>query len=431
MTEEHRIKVSVGHGLTVDEAISHIVADDIKPILSIVFADARMDQEKIVQTIHQRLGGGIWGMSTAGEISSEISGIQTGTVAIMSLQAPQQIISVGLGSSPIKREAGVAEKAGEAATRQAFSNLKFKPEFLYLGMLRKSAIDMVAATPYTVLVGHDGRTFMEEDTIRGIANVVGRGARVVGGSAGDALSRFTEPRAYLNSRVLVDELAIAVVGTTLKNGTGMANAFEPVLGKGLFITSAEGRVVKTFNRRPAADAYAELVSCKSRLEAAAVFKHHPLGLLDATSGYWQVRSPAKILEDGSMSFFSAVPPGIGLTLLKATPESRVRSVKTAVLRAWHDAGKPKRVAAVILFNCVLCHLQAEDFRCGTAEVNAVNEALREVTGNDAKVPMIGFSTFGETGATITGTLGHHNQTLTAWLIGDELVHESGGATRAS
>jgi hypothetical protein len=430
MIEERRIKVVVGHGKSVEEAISRILASNLKPVFSVLFADARMDQERIARIVQERLGGTVWGMSSAGEISSEVPGIKTGSVAIMAFQAPQQTISIGTGSAKVKPEPFAAEKAGEEATRQAFSNLKFKPEYLYLGMLRKPAIEMVAATPYTLLVGHDGRTFIEEDTIRGIANVVGRGTRVVGGSAADALSRFTEPRTYLNGRAMIDELSIAVVGTTLKNGTGMANAFEPALGKGLFITSSAGRIVKTFNGRPAADAYTELVGAKSKQEAEAVFKHHPLGLLDATSGYWQVRSPAKILEEGAMSFFSAVPPGIGLTMLRATPASRIQSVKTAVLRAWHDAGRPKRVAAVVLFNCILCHLQAEEFNCATAEINAVNEALQVATGHPAKIPMIGFSTFGETGATITGTLGHHNQTLTAWLIGDELVHEAKATTRS-
>ncbi len=420
MIKKSRIRVSVGHGETVDEALSQLQAENVKASCSIIFADAMKDQEAIAQRVHQALGGTTWGMSSAGEMSHKSKDIVTGSVAIMSFEAPQQTICFGAGASPIGSD---PIAAGESATTEAISNLNFRPEYLYLGMLRRSAVEMIAATPFTLLVGHDGRTFHEEDTIRGIANIVGRGARVVGGSAADSLSRFVEPRVYQNGRVMKDELGIVALATSLKNGTGMANCFSAVLDKGAFITKSEGRKVFSFDNRPAAEVYCELVGVKTFEEAKTQFLHHPLGLLDATSGYWQVRSPADIGDDGSMSFFSAVPPGIGLTLLRGDSESRVDSVRVAVERAWIDAGRPKRVAAVVLFNCVLCHLHGKALACSSMEVQAVQDCLNKLTGEEQEVPMIGLSTFGETGATITGALGHHNQTVTAWLLGDEMYHE--------
>ena len=418
--KKNRIRVSVGHGETVEEALAQLQAENMKPSCSIIFADATKDQTVIAETVHRTLGGTTWGMSSAGEMTHKSKDIVTGSVAIMSFEAPQQTICFGAGASPIGNE---AIAAGEAAAKEAIGNLNFRPEYLYLGMLRRSAVEMIAATPFTLLVGHDGHTFQEEDTIRGIANIVGRGARVVGGSAADALSRFVEPRVYLNGRVLKDELGIVAIATSLKNGTGMANCFSSVLDKGTFITDSEGRKVRSFDKRPAAEVYCELVGAKTVEEAKTQFLHHPLGLLDATSGYWQVRSPADIGEDGSMSFFSAVPPGIGLTLLRGDATSRVDSVRTAVERAWVDAGRPKRVAAVVLFNCILCHLHGKALECSAMEVQAVQDCLNKLTGAEQEVPMIGLSTFGETGATITGALGHHNQTVTAWLLGDEMYHE--------
>lgn len=418
--KKHRIRAVVGHGENVDEALAQLQAENVNASCSIIFADAMKDQETIAERVQRTLGGTTWGMSSAGEMSHKSKDIVSDSVAIMSFEAPQQMICFGAGSSPI---GGDAESAGESAAREAISNLDFRPEFLYLGMLRRSAVEMIAATPFTLLVGHDGRTFNEEDTIRGIANVVGRGARVVGGSAADSLSRFVEPRVYQNGKVLKDELGIVALATSLKNGTGMANCFSPVLDKGTFITDSDGRKVRSFDGRPAAEVYCELVGAKTVEEAKTQFLHHPLGLLDATSGYWQVRSPADIGEDGSMSFFSAVPAGIGLTLLKGDAASRVASVKTAVERAWIDAGRPKRVAAVILFNCILCHLHGKALKCSAMEVQAVQDSLKGLTGDVQEVPMIGLSTFGETGATITGALGHHNQTVTAWLLGDEMYHE--------
>jgi hypothetical protein len=426
--KNQRIRVVVGHGETVEDALAQLQAENVNASCSIVFADAMKDQKSVAESVQRTLGGTTWGMSSAGEMSHKSKDIVTGSVAIMSFEAPQQKICFGAGASPIGSD---AESAGESAAREAISNLNFRPEYLYLGMLRRSAVEMIAATPFTLLVGHDGHTFVEEDTIRGIANIVGRGARVVGGSAADSLSRFEEPRVYLNGRVLKDEIGIVAFATSLKNGTGMANCFSPVLDKGAFITSSKGRKVQSFDGRPAAEVYCELTGAKTIEEAKNQFLHHPLGLLDATSGYWQVRSPADIGEDGSMSFFSAVPPGIGLTLLKGDAESRVTSVQTALERAWIESGRPKRVAAVVLFNCILCHLHGKALACSAREVQAVQDCLRKLTGEDREVPMIGLSTFGETGATITGALGHHNQTVTAWLLGDEMYHEVDRVSSAS
>ena len=426
--KKQRIRVCVGHGETVEDALSQLQSQNVKAACSIIFADAMKDQEAIAKAVQNTLGGNTWGMSSAGEMSHKSGDIVTGTVAIMSFEASQQTICFGAGAGRIDDN---GEVVGEAATMEAFSNLNFRPEFLYLGMLQRSAVEMVAATPYTLLVAHDGRTFVEEDTIRGIANVVGRGARVVGGSAADALSRFNEPRVYLNGRVLKDELGIMAVATSLKNGTGMANCFSPFLDKGIFFTDSDGRRVKTFDGRPAAEVYSELVNAENFEEAKAQFLHHPLGLLDATSGYWQVRSPADINENGSMSFFSAVPPGIGLTLLQGDSVSRVNSVKKAVERAWVDAGRPTRVGAVVLFNCILCHLQGKVLNSSSMEVKAVQDCLQELTGLEQEIPMIGLSTFGETGSTITGSLGHHNQTITAWVLGDEMYHEVPSSSKSA
>lgn len=420
--DRKRIRAVVAHGKTADDVANQLKASGVSPQFTIIFADAKADQTELAAKIHDSVGGTTWGMSSAGEITHTTGDIATGTIAVMALEAPQQTISFGTGIAGIN---GKPEQAGEDATRQAFESLHFKPEYLYLGLLRKSSLEMVAATPYTLLIAHDGHTFAEEATIKGIANVVGRGARVVGGSAADHLDRFNEPRVYLNGKSVKDAIAVAAVGTSLKNGTGMANAFRPVLGKGAFVTESVGRVVKTLNGRPAAHVYAELVGAKSLETLGQYFQRSPLGLLDATSGYWQVRSPASAnAADGSMQFFSAMPPGIGVTLLEADAQSRVDSVKLAVQRAWQDAGRPKKVAALVLFNCILCHLHSTTLKCSAAEVNATQEVLKELTGQAEPVPTIGFSTFGETGATTTGTLGHHNQTLTAWLLADELVHQS-------
>ena len=74
---------------------------------------------------------------------------------------------------------------------------------------------------------------------------------------------------------------------------------------------------------------------------------------------------------------------------------------------------PKKIAAVIVFNCILrhqlkCRLQVDDLNL-----------LKEVCGDD--VPLIGFNTFGEQGATQGGSIGHYNQTATVMVIAEEVI----------
>ncbi|VVM06517.1 hypothetical protein MAMC_01112 [Methylacidimicrobium cyclopophantes] len=410
------VRATGAYGADVGEALEKLQRQGVKtPILTLVFAASSLDQAGIAREIRTALGGHSWGFSCAGHFNGEQGDLSTEGILLLAIEQRGDVLApcVILG----KIDDAPEERAREL-TRRSFDGVDFSPELLYIGFTGKRASEMLQANPFTLLVAHSS-VGTEEAVLRGIAHAVGRGARVVGGTAADRLylERVTETYAHGDGMTDKGSLSLLGIATTLKNGVGMANAFRPVGAKGAFVTESSGRVVKTLNHRPAVDVYAELVGASSWEEAKSRFSSNPMGLIEVTANYWQVRSPAAILEDGSLIFFSAIPEGSGLTLLEADAQSRVESVRIAVRRAVADAGYPKRVAAVVAFNCILCHQQALSLGSGADEVRAIREELGE------QVAVVGASTYGETGTTVAGTIGHHNQTITLWLLADEAISQ--------
>ncbi|CAB4244236.1 conserved protein of unknown function [Methylacidimicrobium sp. AP8] len=408
------VRTAVAYGTDVYEVLESVRRQGIRnPTLTILFASSSLDQEWIGREIRSNLEGHSWGFSCAGHFNGAVGDLSTEGILLLAIEQHGEVLAPSVVMGELH---GAEEERAAELTRQAFDGVLFSPELLYVAFTGKSPSRLLQTNPFTLLVGHSS-VGTEEAVLRGISRAVGRGARVVGGTAADRLylERVTETFAHGDGASAKGSLSLLAIATTLKNGVGMANAFRPVGAKGAFVTESEGRVVKTLNHRPAADVYAELVGASSWQEAQEHFNSHPMGIIEVTANYWQVRSPAAIREDGSIVFFSAIPKGSGLTLLESDVESRVESVRIAVRRALADAGNPKRVAAVVAFNCILCHQQALRLGSGAGEVRAIREELGD------HVAVVGASTYGETGTTVAGTIGHHNQTITLWLLADELI----------
>jgi hypothetical protein len=123
------------------------------------------------------------------------------------------------------------------------------------------------------------------------------------------------------------------------------------------------------------------------------------------------------VEDGCGNvppFYAEVPEDAYLVLMKSDREYAIESFKNALKLAVQDAGNPKEIGAVVIFNCILRHLLNQ--RLGLNDI----EIVREVLGD---VPVIGFNTYGEQGATRGGSLGHYNQTSTIRVIGKEALSQ--------
>jgi hypothetical protein len=104
--------------------------------------------------------------------------------------------------------------------------------------------------------------------------------------------------------------------------------------------------------------------------------------------------------------------GSYLTLMKTDTNTAIEGLKQTIKNAIKDAGCPKKIGAIVLFNCILRHHLNEKYGINILDI------VKEVVGD---VPTIGFNTYGEQGATLGGSIGHYNQTLTVLVIGDEPI----------
>ncbi|CAI9085906.1 hypothetical protein A7K93_08395 [Candidatus Methylacidiphilum fumarolicum] len=408
------VKTALAYGKTVDEVLDVLQKQGIlKPEFTICFISSTFNQQQVVSQIKKSLSGHLWGLSSAGEFNGIEEAMTCGGIFLLSVEPLANVLKSNVSYGTIGVD---AENSAKAIVQKAFEGLQFDPELLYLGFSGKKPADLLKATPFSLLIAHS-QIGTEEKCLKGICEYVGRGVRISGGSGADSLylERVTETYCYADDKAEKNALSVLSLATTLKNGVGIANAFRPVPGKGAFVTESFGRVVYSLNHRRAADVYMELTASSSWQEAFHAFNSHPLGIVEPVSHYWHIHSPAAIQKDGSMAFFSEIPQGSGVSLLEADSQSRIESTRLAVQRAIADAGYPQKIAAVVLFNCILCHQQSERLKTGRAEIQAVKSLVGE------NVPLIGASTYGETGYTIAGTVGHHNQTTTVWLLGDEPI----------
>jgi hypothetical protein len=168
------------------------------------------------------------------------------------------------------------------------------------------------------------------------------------------------------------------------------------------------------NNKPAATVLKELLGVSELLPDH--FAQNPLGFksLDVSNEY-VIRSVSKENPDGSLNFYSEVPHGVYFNLMNTNKQLLEEKFKETLNKAILDAGNPKEIGAIVVFNCIYKHLA--NMRCSCNDFNVI----RDVVGKD--VPVIGFNTYGEQGSTSGGSIGHHNQTSSILVIGNELVSQ--------
>jgi hypothetical protein len=371
-------------------------------LLNIVFASGKKyDHELLVKTVKEESGGHVFGCSTAGEIISEPKpSFSNGGVAVMSISTPYLRIGIGVGRDVRKNPV----KAGSDAANMVFDGLKFGPVQSILSMAEDGGRGLPRNT---LVVCHDGLAGKEEATISGIVDVTRSSAiKIVGASAGDDLM-YKKTFVYAD-KAYTDAVACLGLAGGIKMGVGMRNAFRPMEEKYAFVTKSDGRLVHEINGRPAAEVYAEFVEKDVDELDDSIFMSHPVGIVDTGGEYWNVRSPQRVM-DGKLIFYSNVPKGSGLTLLETDRNAMIDSIKDATEDAIR-AARVDEVAGVAIFNCILRHQLTKVYGTQKEEI----EAVRSIVGDR---PMIGFSTYGETGMSPTGTVGHHNQTVTTIVFG--------------
>ncbi len=395
-----------------------IIAKDLKnkletdtPNLTILFASSNYPQEEIVNKFKKVLNGSIFGCSTAGEISS--TGFHKNSIVALGMKAPKTVLNVNTEIGKFDKD---SEKVGKETAEKAFSNLKSGMDLYFLKFNNASAIETLRNFPFYMLIASDGLAGNEESVLRGISKATSNRIQAVGGSAGDDL-KFEKTFVYSEKDVSSNAVSIAALYTILKVGVGIKMGFRPAsLSTKYGVVTENGsseRIVKTINNKPARDVYMKWVEKDSIEDANKSFAENPLGIVLPSTKMWKVRSPARFLDDGSIQFYSNVSPkGIGIGLLESDRQTHINAMKEAVQEAIERAGNPKKIHAVILFDCILRGILSDIYETKDDEIKEV----KNLVGED--VPIIGFLTYGEFGNTDIEPLWHHNQTVTAMIIGE-------------
>jgi hypothetical protein len=229
------------------------------------------------------------------------------------------------------------------------------------------------------LILADGMSGSEETIIERIRDSTN--IPFVGGSAGDDLA-FRATLVAANGGTFEHAAVLALLRVPAGHKIIKTQSFR-LLGKVLTATEVDeaARTVHRFNGVPAVEGYAQALGIDTA-GVAARFMTNPVGLMAGNELY--VRSPQRVLEDGSIVFYSRIRENSELELLEST------DIVADTAKALEGSYR-----ALVVFNCIWRTLQLqEEDRC---------EAFAALFAN---TPTVGFSTYGE------AYMGHVNQTAT-------------------
>ncbi len=404
------LKVGIGQSNSAHEAAEAAMQSTPKPNLVIVFSAFNLVPKETYESVRAVVGTApIIGGTTAGEFSSASAGPQNGTVAVMTLQSSYLSAGVGVGENLSTDPKGCAEQA----VMEAHKTLKSNPtvmSLMLIAMDAKKASESSRLKPFINIILPDGSTGQEEPFMRALIEGIGTVAQLVGGSTGNDFS--SNSTYQFGNGVHQNSAVVTTISSGLKMGTAMGHPYYPG-SSGAVVTRSKGRTVYELNHRPAAEEMKDIVGVTQLTDE--VFAKNPFGIKssDVFSEY-TIKSVARTDEDGSLTFFAEIPEGAYLRHMQSDRDYAISSFKKTLERAITDAGSPKKVGAIVVFNCILRHLLKTSMAFDDIAI------IKEVAGD---VPVIGFNAFGEQGLTLGGAIGHYNQTATILVIGNELISQ--------
>ena len=168
--------------------------------------------------------------------------------------------------------------------------------------------------------------------------------KIIGGSAGDNL-KFKETIIFIGSK----KVHSAAIFFNMKSRTTLIkeNIYEST-GTRLLVTEADpiSRTVKTFNKIPAATAYAKALNIEER-DLPNYFMNNPLGKQYENEIY--IASPMKVNPDKSITFYCQIMTNTFIYVLK--PLDPIEQIKKTIKKIEF---KPSFVLAI---NCILRSLK--------------------------------------------------------------------------
>lgn len=333
--------------------------------LAIVFGSSWFDQALLVQSIHATIGPvPIIGCSTAGEMISESPLSHSCVVLILGSEA--KIAGIGCGQLADSNP----RFAGQQAAHSAAQSMK--------GQSRSG-----------FLTFSDGLIDCHSDVIRGIQEVLGTNALIVGAMAGDDL-RFYKTHQYFNNRALTHSVVGVLFSNPVHLGIGFKHGFFPI-SKPHRITKAKARTLQQLDNRPAALVYEEYfdkpviqrMSLEPLTRSSIAF---PLGIqTNEASDNWLLRNVVSFASDGSLRCNGEIPENGSLQLMMG---SRQMAIDAAFCAAKEAVQSLNFVSCVLLFDSALRRTLL-----GPQHTLLEFEKIREAVGPN--IPIIGCCTYGE------------------------------------
>lgn len=224
----------------------------------------------------------------------------------------------------------------------------------------------------------------EEDSIAGIADVVGNGVPVLGGSTADAILDASWKQ-FADGEVIADGVALAVLYPSGDILTAFHSGYEPTDHRGT-VTKGDGRLIHEIDGRPAARVYDEWTNNALKQpdvrgsNLIAVTAMHPIGRpVGEIEGitYYGLSHLVEETADEGLIVYTRMNEGDAVVLMTGSKDSLVgrapRLVQTMLENAqWSRSN----VAGVFLVFCAGCMMSIRDRLPEVTEgMNAVLEGI--------------------------------------------------------
>jgi hypothetical protein len=361
------VKVAYSNKEAVSEIISEIKQKigDFSGKLVVFFSSSKFDLGKIGTGLEKAYPRAcVIGCSTSGEI---VSGHMLKNSIVAQFLDSETVSDVSISVIDHIKEQDNVEKALKT----------FEKSF-------DQKLSQMDINKYVGIILFDGLSGAEEKIMDKLGNITD--LIFVGGSAGDDL-KFQQTTVFAKGKVMSNAAVLALIQTANGYEVIKTQSFIPTANilKADEVDEATRTVIK-FNGSKAVNAYAKAVGIPGG-NASEKFMSNPLGLM--VGGEPFVRSPQQI-KDGKMVFYCNIKQGMELAVLES--QDIIKDTRQALKKA-------KGAAGIINFNCIL----------RTLELEAKNKT-EEYGALFAKIPTIGFSTYGE------AYLGHINQTATMLVL---------------
>lgn len=378
------------------------IGEQRSPELIYIFTSSELSEEDLLEEVADAFPDSeIVGASTGGEIYS--GDIGTGNAVALALDGDLEV-GVGVGRSISEGE----KKAGMSAAGKALTNLD--DEYYITSELHRDGIDWEKKNPVTLSVFSTALTGNGSDVMRGVEEVVGGGAQVTGGIAGDDW-KLDETYVYRGGEVVTDAVVVAAVESEHQISHGVKHGLKRTDNQ-YKVTDSDANVVNELDGQSAADVYEDVFGPKGRTANYIMTK--PLGI-EMGEEEPRARDPLKVDDKtGSITFAAEIEEGSLVYILESPQEGVIDAARTAAERAVKNAGNPDEedITGVILHDCVCRWNCLKDDDTRKKEV----EAVRDVIGEDT--PVVGWYTYGEI-ALPRAKAGVHNQTMVLHLFTGE------------